>query len=72
MGEKAIAKNGTKIEINANIGHPRDVERALKNGADGIGLFRSEFLFLERVSLPTEEEQFQAYKTVLVECEDGR
>lgn len=60
------APNGHKIAVNANIGHPQDVEGALENGADGIGLFRSEFLYMERDSLPTEEEQFEAYKKVLV------
>jgi len=62
---EAITKDGVKIKICANIGHPSDIQSALENGADGIGLFRSEFLFMERNSLPTEEEQFQAYKQVL-------
>jgi phosphotransferase system enzyme I (PtsI) len=62
---ETVTKDGRKIEVNANIGHPSDVESALENGADGIGLFRSEFLYMERKSLPTEEEQFQAYKQVL-------
>jgi phosphotransferase system enzyme I (PtsI) len=64
-GAKIVSKSGRKIEINANIGHPEDVQGALENGADGIGLFRSEFLYMERNSLPTEDEQFQAYKAVL-------
>lgn len=61
----AVTKSGRAVEVNANIGHPDDVDLALENGADGIGLFRSEFLYLERSSLPTEEEQFQAYRSVL-------
>nr|WP_319487391.1 phosphoenolpyruvate--protein phosphotransferase [uncultured Caproiciproducens sp.] len=64
-GTKAITKNGIVIEINANIGHPEDVEMVLENDADGIGLFRSEFLYMESKKFPTEEEQFKAYKTVL-------
>lgn len=62
---RAVTKDGRAVEVNANIGHPDDVGLALENGADGIGLFRSEFLYLERSSLPTEEEQFQAYRSVL-------
>lgn len=64
-GTKAITKNGVEIEINANIGHPSDVEMVLENDADGIGLFRSEFLYMESSTFPTEEEQFKAYKSVL-------
>lgn len=64
-GTKAVTKNGTVIEINANIGHPEDVEMVLENDADGIGLFRSEFLYMESKNFPSEEEQFKAYKRVL-------
>lgn len=64
-GTKAITKNGIEIEINANIGHPSDVEMALENDADGIGLFRSEFLYMESSTFPSEENQFKAYQTVL-------
>lgn len=60
-----ITEDGKKIEIRANIGHPDDVQSALENGADGIGLFRSEFLYIEWTFLPSEEEQFQSYKKVL-------
>lgn len=62
---KAVTKDGIEIQINANIGQLKDVENVLKNGADGIGLFRSEFLYMGRTSPPTEEEQFQAYRQVL-------
>jgi phosphotransferase system enzyme I (PtsI) len=55
-------KDGVRIELCANIGNTKDVVTALQNGAEGIGLFRSEFLFLERTTYPTEEEQFSAYK----------
>ena len=64
-GTKAVTKNGTVIEINANIGHQEDVEMVLENDADGIGLFRSEFLYMESKNFPSEEEQFKAYKRVL-------
>lgn len=64
-GTKAVTKNGTVIEINANIGHPEDVSMVLENDADGIGLFRSEFLYMESSNFPSEEDQFQAYKKVL-------
>lgn len=70
-GTKAITKNGVQIEINANIGHPSDVEMVLENDADGIGLFRSEFLYMDSDNFPTEEEQFEAYKSVL-EKMDGK
>ncbi|WMJ23986.1 phosphoenolpyruvate--protein phosphotransferase [Paludicola sp. MB14-C6] len=59
-----ITLDGKKIKIYANIGSPSDVGEVLKNDAGGIGLFRSEFLFLEKNDYPTEEEQFTAYKSV--------
>jgi len=58
-------KSGKTIEVAANIGSPRDVDMALEMGADGVGLYRTEFLFLDRDSAPTEEEQFEAYRVVL-------
>lgn len=58
-------KDGRKIEIAANIGKPEEVARVLETSAEGIGLFRTEFLFMDREKIPTEEEQFIAYKTVL-------
>lgn len=60
----AISKDGTKIRVYANIGSPADLGGVLKNGADGIGLYRTEFLFMENTNFPTEEEQFKAYKEV--------
>ena len=56
--------DGHHVELHANIELPEDLEQTLENGATGIGLFRSEFLFLNRVGLPTEDEQFEAYRTV--------
>lgn len=61
----ATTYDGLKsVKLAANIGTPVDVQRALENGAEGIGLFRTEFLYMDRKSLPTEEEQFLAYKDV--------
>ncbi|TYP56790.1 phosphoenolpyruvate--protein phosphotransferase [Thermosediminibacter litoriperuensis] len=54
-----------KVELSANIGTPKDVKGALENGAEGIGLYRTEFLYMDRENLPDEEEQFQAYKQVV-------
>lgn len=54
-----------KVELFANIGTPADVEAALANGAEGVGLFRSEFLYMNRDTMPTEEEQFKAYKAAV-------
>jgi phosphotransferase system enzyme I (PtsI) len=61
----AITKSGKRIEVAANIGSPKDVDKALEMGAEGVGLYRTEFLFLNRNSPPTEEEQFEAYKIVV-------
>lgn len=57
-------KDGFKVELVSNIGTPADVDLVLKNTAEGIGLFRSEFLYMDSNSMPTEEEQFKAYKDV--------
>ena len=57
-------KDGYKVELVANIGTPADVELVLKSTAEGIGLFRSEFLYMDSETMPTEEEQFNAYKEV--------
>jgi phosphotransferase system enzyme I (PtsI) len=56
--------DGVRVELHANIELPDDLEQALENGASGVGLFRSEFLFLHRDGLPSEDEQFEAYRTV--------
>ena len=55
-------KDGAVLEICANIGTPQEAQQAMEYGADGVGLFRSEFLFMDRDALPTEEEQFEAYR----------
>ncbi|HET7036059.1 MAG TPA: phosphoenolpyruvate--protein phosphotransferase, partial [Thermomicrobiaceae bacterium] len=60
----AVTTDGARVELFANIGAPGEVQRALANGAEGIGLFRTEFLFIERAELPGEEEQVAAYRAV--------
>ena len=68
-GKDSITKSGKKIKLYANIGGVDDVEKVLSYDAEGIGLFRSEFLYLENNHFPTEEEQFIAYKTVVEKME---
>ena len=63
-GEKSVTLDGKNIMTYANIGDVKDLAKVLQNGAEGIGLFRSEFLYLEKETYPTEEEQFFVYKTV--------
>ncbi len=63
-GKETVTKDGKKIRLYANIGSNRDLGMVLENDAEGIGLFRSEFLYLEKEDYPTEEEQFSVYKTV--------
>lgn len=67
----AVTLDGHKVDVVANIGTIRDCEGAYRNGAEGVGLYRTEFLFMDRDQLPSEEEQFIAYKEV-VEAMEGR
>jgi multiphosphoryl transfer protein len=67
----AQTRDGRRIEVVANVGSPEDVDAAVANGAEGVGLLRTEFLFLERDSLPTEDEQYAAY-TDMAERLQGR
>ena len=67
---RAVTLDGAAIELYANIELPEDMPAVKESGAQGIGLFRSEFLFLNRDDLPSEEEQFEAYRTVLKEMDD--
>ncbi|ACJ34300.1 phosphoenolpyruvate--protein phosphotransferase [Anoxybacillus flavithermus] len=67
--EQTTTSDGHHVELAANIGTPNDVEGVLANGAEGIGLYRTEFLYMGRNELPTEDEQFEAYKTVLEKME---
>ncbi|WP_070000746.1 phosphoenolpyruvate--protein phosphotransferase [Cellulosilyticum sp. I15G10I2] len=70
-GTKSITSDGIKVELAGNIGVPKDVKMVLENDGEGIGLFRTEFLYMSRSDFPDEEEQFLAYKEVL-EKMDGR
>ncbi|MFT4415221.1 phosphoenolpyruvate--protein phosphotransferase [Fredinandcohnia humi] len=67
--EKTVSSDNQHIELAANIGTPEDVKGVLENGGEGVGLYRTEFLYMGRDQLPTEEEQFEAYKTVLEHME---
>lgn len=63
-GLKSISKDGIEVKLVANIGSPKDVDKVIENDGEGIGLYRSEFLYLNKDSIPSEEEQFYAYKIV--------
>ena len=63
-GKANLTLDGRSIQLHANVGSIKDLDLVLQNDADGIGLFRSEFIYLERTGFPTEEEQFQIYRTV--------
>jgi phosphoenolpyruvate-protein phosphotransferase/dihydroxyacetone kinase phosphotransfer subunit len=67
--EPALTRDGHPVEVVANIGSPEDVPVALANGAEGVGLLRTEFLFLERDSMPTEDEQYGAYSRIAAALE---
>lgn len=60
----AVTTDGRRVELAANLGHPREAARALEQGAAGVGLYRTEFLFLDRPTLPGEDEQYEAYRAV--------
>ena len=65
VSTRAVTLDGATIDLNANIELPTDIKGCLEHGADGIGLFRSEFLFMHRDDLPGEDEQFEAYRAVV-------
>lgn len=71
-GQETVTMSGQHVHLYANIGSVEDVEYVLENDAEGIGLFRSEFLYLGRPDLPTEEEQYEAYKKVLTAMDDKK
>lgn len=70
--EPSKTADGQHVELAANIGTPNDLEGVKDNGAEGIGLYRTEFLYMGRDTMPSEEEQFEAYKKVLEEMKDKR
>lgn len=65
-GKKTVSASGEEYELCCNIGTPKDAAKAMQADGEGVGLFRTEFLFMDRTSLPTEDEQFEAYKTAAV------
>jgi phosphoenolpyruvate-protein phosphotransferase (PTS system enzyme I) len=65
VNEGTVSRDGHHVELAANIGTPKDLEGVVANGAEGVGLYRTEFLYMGRNELPTEEEQFESYKAVL-------
>ena len=71
IGKETLTADGDKLEIYCNIGTPKDAKKAMECDGEGVGLFRSEFLFMDNTHLPTEEEQFEAYKEA-VETMEGR
>ena len=66
IGKPTVTRDGVEIELVANIGNPDDVEKVLQYDGEGVGLFRTEFLFMDRTAMPTEDEQFEAYKKVAI------
>lgn len=70
--EPTITNDGEQVELVANIGTPEDITSVLANGGEGVGLYRTEFLYMGKSELPTEEEQFDAYKAVLEQVDDGK
>lgn len=69
MGKASETKDGVKVELVCNIGNPTDADKVVECDGEGVGLFRTEFLFMDRDSIPTEEEQFEAYKTAAEKLE---
>jgi len=72
VNEKTVSKDGHHVELVANIGTPKDIKGVIDNGGEGVGLYRTEFLYMGRDNFPTEEEQFEAYKAVLEGMTDGK
>ena len=70
--EKAITKDGHQVELLANIGGPQDIQIVIDNTAEGVGLLRSEFLYMDAKDFPSEEEQFEAYKKIAESLEKKR
>jgi phosphoenolpyruvate-protein phosphotransferase (PTS system enzyme I) len=70
IGKKSLTKDGTYIDLSANIGALKDIDYVHKHDADGVGLFRTEFLFLNRKQMPSEDEQYEHYKQVLLQMKN--
>ncbi len=69
-GKPTVSADGTKYELVCNIGKPDDAAKAVENDGEGVGLFRTEFLFMDKTSVPTEDEQFDAYKKAALILKD--
>lgn len=69
--QKAVTKDGHEVELVGNIGSPKDVDGVLKNGGQGVGLYRTEFLYMDSDVMPDEEKQYAAYKSVIESFKDG-
>ncbi|MSS19348.1 phosphoenolpyruvate--protein phosphotransferase [Pseudoramibacter porci] len=69
--QEAETTDGRKVKVVANIGSPKDVEGVVRNGGKGVGLYRSEFLYMNADEMPSEDKQFAAYKTVIEQFKDG-
>ena len=67
-GREPVTKSGKRVFLCANVGNPEDIRHALEMKIDGVGLFRSEFLYMENNHFPTEEEQFEVYRDAAVMC----
>ncbi|MEY8598369.1 phosphoenolpyruvate--protein phosphotransferase [Mammaliicoccus lentus] len=72
VNDASVSKDGVHVELAANIGTPNDLEGVKNNGAQGIGLYRTEFLYMGRDNMPSEDEQFEAYSKVLKEMDGKR
>ncbi|WP_436891431.1 phosphoenolpyruvate--protein phosphotransferase [Mammaliicoccus sciuri] len=72
VNDESVSKDGVHVELAANIGTPNDLEGVKNNGAEGVGLYRTEFLYMGRDNMPSEEEQFEAYSKVLKEMDGKR
>ncbi|MGK5089215.1 phosphoenolpyruvate--protein phosphotransferase [Bdellovibrionota bacterium FG-2] len=65
LNAPSVTLDGHRVRLEGNIGSPKDLELLRRNGAEGVGLFRTEFLFMDRDTLPTEEEQYEAYREIV-------
>ena len=70
IGVRTVSASGEQFELFANIGKPDDATQAMERDAEGVGLFRTEFLFMDSKSMPTEDEQFEAYKKAAIICKN--
>lgn len=71
-GRPSVTLDGRKVELAGNIGSPKDIDVLMKGDAEGVGLFRTEFIYMNRETLPTEQEQFEAYKELLSKLPDQK